>query len=226
MLAFCQKHYPKKTTVLNPIATANRNYLYWESGRFDGTRPFVDNLYVFCKDLLQLPIVTKSNGIALPDSVQPRKFPQRVILHPTSSRPGKNWPQEKFLQLAAKLKQKGYEPAFILTKEEREGWSVDAPLFNSQSELAAFIAESGFMVGNDSGIGHLASCLGLPTITICRSAQTARFWRPAWTKGEVIAPSPWVPNLKGLRLRDKHWKKWISVGKVFSTFDRLTQVPY
>ena len=98
---------------------------------------------------------------------------------------------------------------------------IEAPLFANLSELAVFVCESGYMVGNDSGIGHLASNFGLPTLTICRSYQNALFWRPAWTIGEVITPSPWIPNLKGLRWRDRHWKKWISVNKALKGFHRL-----
>ena len=74
------------------------------------------------------------------------------------------------------------------------------------------------MIGNDSGVGHLASCLGIPTLTICRSQMAANFWRPGWSKGAVITPPAWVPNLKGLRLRDQHWQKFISVKKVYKTF--------
>jgi heptosyltransferase III len=221
VLSHCLKHDPKRTVVLNPIATANRNYPYWEQGRFDGSRPFVENLYTFCKDILRFTVVTKSNGIAIPDGVRPRHFENRVIFHPTSSRPGKNWPREKYLELAIQLRSQGFCPSFILTQEERREWdpeSFDVPSFTGQSEMTAFICESGYMIGNDSGIGHLASCLGLPTVTICRSEQNGKFWRPAWSPGKIITPSHWVPNLKGLRWRDQHWKKWISVRKVMSRF--------
>jgi hypothetical protein len=220
----CNKRYPKQTTILNPIATPRRDYPYWENGRFDGHRPFVDNLYAYCKDLLKLPVLTKSNGIVVPENVQSRRFKDRVILHPTSSRAGKNWSQEKYLELANRLKKLGCEPVFMLTQEERQGWNIEkiqAPVFDHLSDQTTYVCESGYMIGNDSGIGHLASCLGLPTLTICRNEQAARFWRPAWTIGEVLTPPTWIPNLKGLRLRDQHWKKWISVNKASRAFSRL-----
>jgi hypothetical protein len=283
VLGHCQTFYPKRTTVLNPIATANRDYPYWEEGRFDGTRSFVENLYRYCKDVLRFAVATKSNGIEIPNHVRSKRFMNRVIFHPTSSRPGKNWKEEKYCALAAKLQDKGFAASFILTEEERQGWelnalycdrsscvnlgwlrlrqivpprspcysamvslartallrfgfvslspnshnlsgrSIDAPVFSGLSELAAFVCESGYMIGNDSGIGHLASCLGLPTVTICRNEQSVRFWRPAWAPGRIITPSKWIPNVKGLRLRDKHWKKWISVNKVFDEFLNLTK---
>ncbi len=226
VLGHCQTFHPKCTTVLNPIATANRDYPYWEEGRFDGTRSFVENLYRYCKDVLRFAVATKSNGMEIPNHVRSKHFNNRVIFHPTSSRPGKNWKGEKYRALAAKLQDEGFASSFVLTEEERQDWELnglDAPMFSGLSELAAFVCESGFMIGNDSGIGHLASCLGLPTVTICRNEQSVRFWRPAWAPGRIITPSKWIPNVKGLRLRDKHWKKWISVNRVFDEFLNLTR---
>lgn len=225
LIAHAEAHFPKKTTVLNPIATPKTDYKYWENGRFNGTRPFVHNLETFCKNVLHLPATTLKNGIAAPASAVLRKFPRRVVLHATSSRPGKNWPLESFLQLSQELRSEGYEPAFIFTEQEKKEAQIhfDTPVFPTLSDLAQFVAESGYMIGNDSGIGHLASCLGLPTLTICRNRMTADFWRPSWSPGRVLTPSPWIPNLKGLRLRDKHWQKWISVRKAAHEFFRLVE---
>ncbi len=221
ILATCEKEYREKTFVLNPIATPNRDYPYWEVGEFDGRIPFVENLRRFSQNKLHFSEAVIHNGITLPKGVISRKYPKRVVLHPTSSRPGKNWPQEKFLTLATLLEEEGFEPVFILSKGEKASWPempFSAPDFETLSEVAAFIAESGSMIGNDSGIGHLASCLGLSTVTICRSKLTADFWRPAWTKGSVITPPAFLPNLKGLRIRDNHWKRFISPQRVLRTF--------
>lgn len=222
IIELCQKQYPDRTTILNPIATPNKDYPYWENGRFNGIYPFVDNLYAYCRDLLQLPVVTKSNGMGMPSGVIPRRYPQRVVLHPTSSRPGKNWPIEKFMRLAQKLKERGYDPVFILTPEEKKGMGIsEAPDFSGIADIAKFVAESGAMIGNDSGIGHLASCAGLPTVTICRSRLAAQFWRPAWGPGRIVMPPSWIPNIKGLRWRDRYWQRWVGVSKVLCEFNSL-----
>jgi heptosyltransferase-3 len=227
VLTHSQKHFPNQTTILNPIATQRHDYLHWEEGRFDGNRAFVDNLYTFCKDILKFTVVTKSNGICNLEEVRPHLHKKRIVIHPCSSREGKNWPRKKFLKLACHLKEWGYTPSLLLTEEERRGWDlskVDAPLFLDMSALASFISESGYMIGNDSGIGHLASCLGLPTLTICRSLQTSKFWRPAWARGEVVTPPAWVPNLKGFRWRDRYWKRWVTVNNVLNRFTHLTHL--
>lgn len=221
ILSYCETHFPEKTFVLNPIATANRDYPYWEIGRFDGKKTFATNLTQYCKDRLEVKNPVKHNGITSPQGIMIGQFPKRIVLHPTSSRPGKNWPQEKFLALADLLLKRGYEPALILTKEERISWpnvNFSMPEFSSLSEVASFVAESGAMIGNDSGIGHLASALGLSTVTICRSKMTGRFWRPDLAPNILVTPPSYLPNLKGLRLRDKYWKHSISVSKVLDAF--------
>ena len=226
ILHYCKTHHPDKTTIINPIATPKTDYPYWENAKFDGTQSFVDNLQTYCNQILQCENATKENGIQPLAHYQKRKCPQRVVLHPTSSRPGKNWNHDKFLKLARKLQKQGFEPFFILTKQERVEWPENtpfAPECNNLSELAGFVYESGYMIGNDSGIGHLASCLGLPTLTICRSKMTSRFWRPSWTKGAVVCPPSWIPNIKGLRWRDKHWKKWVPLCSVERAFTKLIQ---
>jgi hypothetical protein len=210
-----------QTTVLNPIATPKTDYPYWEEGQFDGTRPFGENLKRFCQNRLQHPQATKGNGITLPPGVTLKKHPKRVILHPTSSRPGKNWTASKFKKLALRLKEEGWDPVFIVAPHERGAWP-EAPAFASLAEMATFVAESGYMIGNDSGIGHLASCLGLPTVTLCRNKRTANFWRPDWAPGKVCLPAPWLPNIKGLRLRDQHWQWGISVSHVIQAFSSLS----
>lgn len=223
ILTHCQSYFPEKTTILNPIATPNRDYPYWEQGRFDGTKSFAENLYLFCKEQLKLPHNSRQNGIAPPAAIISRRYPSRVIIHPTSSRAGKNWSAKKYQQLAQELKKLQFDPMFVLGESEKQGWEGENTCsFASLEELAAFVAESGYMIGNDSGIGHLASCLGLPTLTICRSKMAADFWRPSWSPGDIVVPPNWIPNLKGLRLRDQHWQKFVSLRTVLTKFHALS----
>src|SRR5689334_5935940 len=152
LIAYCEKHYREQTAVLNPIATKNRDYPYWDVGRFDGMRTFVDNILSFCRSSLCLKLLTKSNGIEIPEEKEMEHHERRVIIHPSSSRPGKDWPKEKFFALSDLLKEHGYDPVFVLGKEERGGFDltrINAPLFHNLDQLARFVAASGYMIGND-----------------------------------------------------------------------------
>jgi len=87
--------------------------------------------------------------------------------------------------------------------------------------LARFLYESGYLVGNDSGLGHLASALKVPTLTFCRRKTWANMWAPSFHKNIALTPSSWIPNIRGFRLRDRHWKKFITVSKAKRAFERL-----
>lgn len=215
--------HPQKTSILNPIATKKKDYPFWEEGQFDGSKTFVDNLVDYCQNILKLSKVDKGNGIMPPPYLRYQLHKHRVVLHAMSSRSGKNWPKKKFLLLAHRLEKRGYDPAFLFLPEEKKEWEdlkkeIVIPKIDGLKSIAAFIYQSAYLIGNDSGLGHLASCLGIPTVTICRSMHTITFWRPGWSEGKVVCPPWWIPNLKVLRLRDRLWKQLISVDAVEEAF--------
>ena len=98
------------------------------------------------------------------------------------------------------------------------------PTFATLDLLARFIYESGYLIGNDSGLGHLASALGVPVLTFCRRKTWANMWAPSFQQGVVLTPSSLIPNISGFRLRDRYWKKFISVGMARRGFERLIQI--
>ncbi len=187
-----------------------------------------ENLRLFCEKILHLPQITRSNGFIPPQGLVHRKHKTRVVVHPTSARPTRNWPREKFVKLALHLKEEGYSLSFVPGGEKaREEWKelldhgFEIPTFPTLDGLARYIYESGYLVGNDSGLGHLASALGIPTLTFCRRRTWAKMWGPSFTKGVVVTPGSWIPNIRGLRLRDRLWKKFITVGMARRAFERL-----
>ena len=153
---------------------------------------------------------------------------KRVVIHPTSNDPKRNWKKERFLSLASKLKERGYTPSFCVSPSERKEWEgikgVELPSFPSLKEVALYLHESGFLIGNDSGLGHLASNLGIPTLTISGNPKRVRLWRPDWAVGVVkTLPLP-LPNFKGinLRLRENVWQRFITVNGAYKAFEELT----
>jgi hypothetical protein len=193
----------------------------------DPQLPVAENYRLFCDRILHLSKITKSNGFIPPDGLVSRRHPKRVVIHPTSARVTRNWPREKFLRLAAYLKEEGYEPVFVPGVKEKAAWEglgFEVALFSTLDQLARFLYESGYLVGNDSGLGHLASALSVPTLTVCRRKKWANMWAPSLNKGVVLTPSPWIPNISGFRLRDRHWQKFISVGMARRAFEQLVQL--
>jgi heptosyltransferase-3 len=194
---------------------------------FEDGKSFAENAGLAIAKLLKNPRPSKSNGIQPASGLRFRHFQKRVLLHPTSSSFEKNWPQENYLRVAKQLVREGFEPVFIMTQQEKSVWKDDTffiPTFSDLSALATYTYESGYVIGNDSVMGHLASNLGLPTLIVADDAKRMALWRPDWAPSQILTPHPLIPNFKGLRLRKNYWKRWISPRQVLSVFHQLAGI--
>ena len=167
---------------------------------------------------------SKNNGIIPPAHLIHRYHKKRIVIAPTSRMPEKNWIAERFFSLAKKLQYKGYTPIFSVSPEERKEWlwvekqGICLPNLTKLSDLAELIYESGYLIGNDSFAGHLASNLYIPTLIIANDPKRMRLWRPDWLRGKLVFPPGLIPNIKGLRWREKKWRHFISVRSVLNAF--------
>jgi hypothetical protein len=92
------------------------------------------------------------------------------------------------------------------------------PEFSNLDDLAMYVYQSGFVIGNDSLVGHLASNLQIPTIIVADKNERMKLWRPGWLEGSVVTLSPWVPRWKFF---EKNWQHFISSARVLRAFDDL-----
>jgi heptosyltransferase III len=217
-----------KVIVVNPSPSKRiGRQPYYTDTFFDPTISVADNIKMFIKNKLCLEKATKSCGFVAKNNLIHRKHLKRVILHPTSGKASRNWHKCKYIKLALQLKKLGFNPFFIFHSNDKNQWEslLQSKFiykdFSNLNELADCLFESGFMIGNDSGIVHLASALGIPTLSIFRNIRNSYLWRPGSTYGEVVYPSRLVPNISGFRLRDKKWKDLISVRKVLNKFKKI-----
>lgn len=190
---------------------------------FNRNRCMVENVLAFVATLGIPP--ENSIGIVPPKGLHHRGNKSKVAMHALSANVSKNYPLAKFKKIAEKLTQLGYEPVFLA--HTKESFTPPDPFsvftFKNAEELASFLYECGFFIGNDSGPGHLASALNIPGMIVTKSEKKSRLWRPGWKKMEIIYPSNWVPNIRGLRLRDKLWQKLIFPKRILRTFDKVVQ---
>lgn len=194
----------------------------------DESRPMAENLAEAMQSILGLKAPEKGIGMTAPEGLMHRRFENRVCIHPTSSSSLKNWSPNKYLKLARKLQYRRYQPSFLVSPDERKDWlwvlnhGFDLPLIPTLADLANYVYESGYFIGNDSGPGHLASYLDVPLLILAPLKQSISHWQPGWRKADIILPSTWAPNMKGLRLRENNWQMFVSVARVFSQFKNLT----
>jgi ADP-heptose:LPS heptosyltransferase len=223
-----KRRFPDRMKVIYFYPSPNIvNEPYYPDTQIDPRASVAANLRRIAHQIMKLPKTASGNGFIPPAGLQHRKHLQRIVVHPTSAKIRRNWPKEKFVKLALHLVQEGYHPIFVPGKEDlprfsdlsKQGLQVED--FPSLDLFARFIYESGYFIGNDSGPGHLASALGVPTLTFCRRKALADLWAPSFAPGIVLTPSRWIPNFRGLRLRDHHWGKFIGVGRARRAFERL-----
>jgi heptosyltransferase-3 len=197
--------------------------------RVRSSESMADRLTRFCRDELGLVKVHKSNGMIAPAGLQHRKYPLRVAIHPTASTSDKCWLPARFIRLAIKLRELGFAPEFVVAPQERADWihverfGLSLPDLGSLDNVATWIFESGWFIGNDSGIGHLASSLHIPTLSLFMRRGIAHTWRPGWGAGPVLIGSAYLPT--GF-LKERYWKYTLSVRRVSRAFEQLRTHPH
>lgn len=184
----------------------------------------VDLQLAVCKELFQLSHCESYNGLIPPAGLHHRQYRERIVIHPTAYLKSRCWFPARFICLAHVLQNQGYEVIFVVSDAERQQvtWIIDQQLtlFIPQTldELACLLYESAWFIGNDSGVGHLASNLGIPTVTLMQRRKVLLRWRPTWAPGEAILP--WMPLI--IRTwKERYWKYFITVGQVMRAFERL-----
>jgi ADP-heptose:LPS heptosyltransferase len=109
-----------------------------------------------------------------------------VLLHPGSGSKKKNWPLPNFLKLAEILKAKGQRPEFILGPAEADlqraliqtaSDEIKLHIVSDLKRVLKLVNQAGAIIGNDSGISHLAAFTGIPTVAIFGPSDP-RIWKP------------------------------------------------
>ncbi|MDR2240797.1 MAG: hypothetical protein LBE33_10175 [Zoogloeaceae bacterium] len=177
----------------------------------------------YMRERMRLARVSKQPPIVAPDGLARRRHKNRIVVSPDSAGPEKkNWRPASFLALCRRLKARGHAPVIVVAPNNHAAWkqmagdAFDVPRFDDIGALAAYLYESGVVVANDSGNGHLASFLGIPVVTIYRKRNPRFHWRPDWAPGIVICP---VLSLPGENL----WKYFIRPSQIIAAIERLQE---
>jgi len=120
-----------------------------------------------------------------------------ILVHTGAAQPTRIWPLDRFQYLVQRLRQEGYSAQIICNADQREWWEKQGETVHIPSSITELVAEiegAGVFVGNDSGPGHIAASLGLPTFTLFGN-QSPAFFSPLHRDAEWIegAPCPYKP---------------------------------
>ena len=109
-----------------------------------------------------------------------------AVVHPFSGSKRKNWPLERYHELAERLQAE--LPVFWCAGPEEP---LDGAIrFDDLYELACWIAGASVYIGNDSGISHLAAAAGAPVLALFGPTDPA-VWAPLGAAVRIVStPSP------------------------------------
>lgn len=129
-----------------------------------------------------------------------------IAIHPGSGSEKKNWPLQKWIELARRLLDQSDRRLLVVggeadaaridglnkaLPEHRIEVAFNVPL----SALAARIADCSLFIGHDSGITHLAAALGVPVIALWGETSEA-IWGPRGDHVVVIRSPAGLKNLE------------------------------
>jgi heptosyltransferase-3 len=114
-----------------------------------------------------------------------RGLVEPVVIHPGSGSPKKNWPLERFLELARLLEAQRKKILFIAGEADApirsvlEALNPPAVLLTDATlvDVAGVLSNCRTYIGNDSGITHLAAALGL-SVTALFGPSNPAIWGP------------------------------------------------
>ncbi len=118
-----------------------------------------------------------------------------LAVHAGSGSPRKNWPPERFADLARALA--GAE-AFLVVRGPADAESSEPVLRLPNAvpadalhprQLGALLARAGLFVGNDSGVTHLAAAAGASTLALFGPTDPAQ-WAPIGRAVRVLRGEP------------------------------------
>ena len=150
---------------------------------------------VFLKPLEQLAIFD-GDPVARLELPGLAKQENLLALHPGSGSEHKNWPEQNWRKLVVYLLDHSLLNLLLVGGEaegaqlqrlakdllaERVQLAQHVPL----SELAPRLAKCSGYIGHDSGVTHLASALGLPTLVLWAKSDE-KIWRPLGEKVRVL----------------------------------------
>ncbi len=187
----------------------------------------INNMHYVLQSYFQISTKSKENGLTLTYKKEPEK--PYVVIHPTASNSERNWGRERFLKVAKTILNMGYDVSFIMHKSEIKDWNevlkygINLPEFKNLSDTASYICNASYFIGSDSGLGHLASNLGVPTVSIFVRKSHSLNWRPGWSAGIVVSP---LNPLPGRYLRQKYWRIFITPVMVIQAFKKIQQAKH
>jgi ADP-heptose:LPS heptosyltransferase len=111
-----------------------------------------------------------------------------TIIHPGAKSPSRRWPPARFAAVARELSGAGHRVVVTGSTAERDltvrvargaGLDPGAALTTGLGELAGLVARARLLISGDTGVAHLATAYGTPSVVLFGPMSPARWGPPA-----------------------------------------------
>jgi ADP-heptose:LPS heptosyltransferase len=167
----------------------------WYAGEYEVAR--------WCRLLAAHGIPADPGDLALPPPQAGR--PGRVVVHPGAAHPRRRWPAERFAAVARELADAGEDVVVTGSAAEEplaRGVAAAAGLppgavlagRTDAGQLAGIVAAARLVVCGDTGVAHLATAYGTPSVVLFGPAPPAEWGPPPGRPAHVAL---WRPDAAG-----------------------------
>ncbi|MFI7275329.1 glycosyltransferase family 9 protein [Streptomyces sp. NPDC049879] len=185
------------------LAYADASGPAWDEGEHERAR--------WCRLLTWHGIPADPTDFRIPPPTAPSPAPGAVILHPGADAAARRWPPDRFATVGAALHQAGHrvvvtgsrtETALTRQVAQDAGLPDDTVLADIPfPTLTALVASARAVVVGDTGIAHLATALGTPSVVLFGPVSPA-LWGPPqlphhrtlWHPDNPSLPHPGNPH--------------------------------
>src|ERR1700761_781777 len=130
-----------------------------------------------------------------------------AVLHPFASAPEKQWPAERFCEVARYLELWKIRPVFLAAPDDDPAPFRAHQVFQgSLAQMKAVLSKASVFIANDSGPAHVAAAFSVPSVVLFSTSNPA-IWGPWRTEAEVVV----APEGLGK----------VSVSRVIAALERL-----
>ncbi|MBY4127602.1 glycosyltransferase family 9 protein [Rhodococcus fascians] len=142
----------------------------------------------WCRLLREHHIAADSTDLTLARPTVPSAAPGAVVVHPGAASRARRWPPDRFASITRMVRQAGHdvvvtgnadESALAAEVVSTAGLSPAASMAGRLSlvDLAALVADARLVICGDTGMAHLASAYGTPSVVLYGPTPPAR-WGP------------------------------------------------
>lgn len=175
---------------------------------FGRTAPWRDDEHEvarWCRLVTAAGLPADPSRLDLPAPPPPAGLGGAVVVHPGAALPSRRWPAERWAQVVAALSGErvlvtGGPDEVALAEEVAGGGAEVLAGRTSARELAGVVGAARLLVAPDTGVAHLATALGTPSVVLFGPTPPARWGPPpdrpqhrvlwAGRTGDNAAPHP------------------------------------